>query len=366
MEPFCKITQLKIVPALCALLATGTLSSAAEMIKNADLGGYRVVLESSEGKKEIQYDASGKEIFNSSNANLKIFGGALGNGADGLFGDANGTGTLQLDNLAPAGGGSGVQKRAGTPNAPARLPAVESRTATGTLGDLSKNPWAKRVNTNFPENPAQKTPQKERISMDPRAASTLDNQMKTPDGRKLPFFAGAKKTSGTSDGFNLEEDTILRDFGKLNERYAGKSRDLERAGGFDATDRYEKTITMEKWHSKFSSLGGRKSEKYGETSALAGKEYSAAKIIERNVLENNLTWAHTRESHITVDRKLAQKIVNKYVTSNTFGGGNMRLPSPENTGLSMQDINRYQFRRNHSTDPGLSTVSPGSSEIKKK
>ena len=31
----------------------------------------------------------------------------------------------------------------------------------------------------------------------------------------------------------------------------------------------------------------------------------------------------------------------------------------ESSGFSMQDINRYQFRRNRSSDPGLSVVSPG-------
>ena len=31
--------------------------------------------------------------------------------------------------------------------------------------------------------------------------------------------------------------------------------------------------------------------------------------------------------------------------------------------LSMQDINRYQFRRNRSSDPGLPVVKPGSEEV---
>ena len=34
--------------------------------------------------------------------------------------------------------------------------------------------------------------------------------------------------------------------------------------------------------------------------------------------------------------------------------------------LSMQDINRYQFRRNRSSDPGLPVVKPGSDDVQTK
>jgi len=34
--------------------------------------------------------------------------------------------------------------------------------------------------------------------------------------------------------------------------------------------------------------------------------------------------------------------------------------------LSMQDINRYQFRRNRSDEPGLPVVKPGSDEVQNK
>jgi len=33
--------------------------------------------------------------------------------------------------------------------------------------------------------------------------------------------------------------------------------------------------------------------------------------------------------------------------------------------LSMQDINRYQFRRNRSDEPGLDRVRPGSDKVDK-
>ena len=389
--------------AVSVFFAGAANAFAAGFVKSADVGGYKVVVEGGgvEERKEIQYDSAGNVIYDSRNSNLrKLFGGGEKLDDASLFGGGNGG--LELENLGGAlpkkSAGKNVSEKPGTSLLQAaKIPVSEKKSdksapdsadlageknpADAVAGDTPRkmrSPWAPSLVRKIPPNielkeseNAQKMPaensdvsekklhaEDDSILLDPK--NSLLQQPMTDDGRKLPFYIG-----GSNGGKGqIDPNSTLKNFMKINDGLA-RTRDFGEAVGIETTDRYDNVITMDQWHSKFSSLGARRADNYSRESALGESRYSgASKTFERNVLENDLMWSRSRESRITVDNSLAQKITERYSTGNATKHGAMRLAAPgERGGLSMQDINRYQFRRSHSDEAGLPVVSPGGNGV---
>ena len=116
---------------------------------------------------------------------------------------------------------------------------------------------------------------------------------------------------------------------------------------------------MKEWHSKYSTLGVRRTDRYDVRTERYDARLDAPETLERRLLDNSLMWERSREAQISVNDALARRLVERYTTGTAAGKYDLRLPAPgERTGLSMQDLNRYQFRRSHSTEAGLPVVQP--------
>lgn len=367
--------------AISAFLAAGTPDSAAAgFVKNADVGGYRVIVEGGgvEQRKEIQYDADGNVIYDSRGLNLRQLNkGAIDTSL--LGGDGNG---LEL-NLDPTASGTlstdlpetVSQQENATPqkeNSAGKNPSDDEPEA---VAPRSRSPWAapqkalararkilaerqaaearraKEKKAETKKKTERKTDSDNSVRVDPR--DSLVNQPMTKDGRKMPFYLTGK---GIEEG-DVDPSARLKDFMRLNENYGTtfESDTYE----FEKTERYSNIISMGEWHMKFSSLGEKRTERYGETSEAFSRKFDSPETLERRLLDNSLMWERSRQSHISVNDTLARKLIEKYATGRQSGKFDMRLPAPgERTGLSMQNINRYQFRRSHSDEKGLPAVQP--------
>ncbi|MBR5621932.1 MAG: hypothetical protein IKW49_01965 [Opitutales bacterium] len=364
------------------LTAAGTLDAvAAGFVKNADVGGYRVIVEGGgvEARKEIQYDADGNVIYDSRGINLQnlnkgtIDNSLLGGGLELNLDPTGETDDLpfqQTENEAKADASEKKQttESADTPAETETKPAPQKR--------RFKSPWTvspeviARAQKILAERKAaearSRANEKKRsetsrddddedsdgsISVDPR--NSLVSQPMTKDGRKMPFYLTGKNY----DEGEVDPSAGLKDFMRINENYGNsldrESYDLERNEG------YSNIISMKEWHSKFSSLGAKRSQRYEGTAERFSERFDSPETLERKILDNSLMWTRSRESQITVNESLARRLAEKYTTGSKSGNYDVRLPAPgERTGLSMQDINRYQFRRSHSTESGLPVVQP--------
>lgn len=349
-------------------MAAGTIDVfAAGFVKNADVGGYRVIVEGGgvEARKEIQYDAEGNVVYDSRGINLQslnkgtIDNSLLGGGLD-----------LNLDPTAETPETRLPEKSDGT--TPENTPQNDKKQDAQKDGNAEKPP-ARRFKSPWAVSPeviacaekirderlAREKDEKKRseretakqetsVSVDPR--DSLVHQPTTKDGRKMPFYL-------SNPNGDVDAEGGLKDFMRINENY-GNALDRE-TYELEKNEGYTNIISMKEWHSKFSSLGAKRTQGYEGTAELFSDRTFAPEMLERKILDNSLMWTRTKESHITVNEALARRLSEAYTTGSKSGKYDIRLPAPgERTGLSMQDINRYQFRRSHSSEAGLPAVQP--------
>lgn len=382
-----------------AFAAGAARAFAAGVVKNADLGGYRVVVEGGgvEERKEIQYDANGNVVYDSRGVLFRNL--ERGTVDDSLLGEGL---DLNLDPTADsADDPTGVPEIAVPADAPevaaaseragADVPAENAAEPEAAAPARSRSPWAvspkalaearkilaerraaaarvRAEQARLEAEQARRAPaasetaalgaeddspaslSDDSVFVDPRNA--LVSQPMTEDGRKMPFYL----QRGDAD-VGVDPAGGLKNFMKVNERYAGS---IEREGyELERNEGYDNVIAMKEWHSKYSTLGVRRTDRYDVRTERYDARLDAPETLERRLLDNSLMWERSREAQISVNDALARRLVERYTTGTAAGKYDLRLPAPgERTGLSMQDLNRYQFRRSHSTEPGLPVVQP--------
>lgn len=195
-------------------------------------------------------------------------------------------------------------------------------------------------------------------------AAPVSRSLMTEDGRKLPFTmegrnpASSKRTDGSVDF-----DASLRKVGKESD-LARKRFDTEVAPiGKGKVYSRENLMTLETWHGRYDTYGRRKADLVVEDTLGAGvrpKDMLEVKSIERRTAAVSGSMATIRG----VDARMTTERASAY---------DVRPSSPSDRAapksidqLSMQDINRYQFRRNRSDEPGLPVVKPGSDQVQTK
>ena len=198
------------------------------------------------------------------------------------------------------------------------------------------------------------------------AAAAAPRGMTTADGRPLPFqVTGA--SGKTVDG-SVDADSALRDFGRPNDlterRYPTQSADLSVDPRFSTTQ----TMTLGMWNSRFSGLGSRRSDiVLGDT---LGAEVRAKDTVDIKALERPTSpWSRATAQPSNWEERIGgawdaggRRVARDELTTmgtRAVSGESRRLEQ-----LSMQDINRYQFRRARSDEPGLPVVNPGSEDVR--
>jgi hypothetical protein len=195
------------------------------------------------------------------------------------------------------------------------------------------------------------------------APAPANKEMLTPDGRKLPFSMdgqGAKNVDGSVD-FN----SALRKVGKTSEASEKRFDTTMAPVGKEQVYSRNNLLTLDSWHGRYDTFGRKKSDIAVEDTLGAPvqtKDMVQVKSIDRTTAAVNGSKAEVKawEHHMGVEAN------DRYTGVKSSLQGVLN-PNPKTVDqLSMQDINRFQFRRNRSDEPGLPTVKPGSDSVQTK
>jgi hypothetical protein len=183
--------------------------------------------------------------------------------------------------------------------------------------------------------------------------------MTTPDGRQLPFTlegTGRKEVDGSVD-FSAALKKMTKSSGLMEERYDKTMAPLTKDPRYDRAN----LVTFDSWHGKYDTYGRKKAEV--DLTDTLGAEVRPKDTVEVKSVElPSSPWSRRTAEVKGLDERLTTEKVSRYdVKPLPFAGP----VSKSIDQLSMQDINRYQFRRNRSDDPGLDRVRPGSEKVDK-
>lgn len=172
-------------------------------------------------------------------------------------------------------------------------------------------------------------------------ASMPGNKMVDPS---VDFNSALKKTTKTS---NLME-----------QRFDTKSAELNK----DTPYSRDNVLTFDTWHGKYDTFGRKKAEVEVEDN-FDRKEPRDKTMFEVKAIERpEVSWSGQRAEIKGLDERMTTEKNSRYDV--TPQPASERMAPKSINQLSMQDINRYQFRRNRSDEPGLPYVKPGSEEVK--
>ena len=192
---------------------------------------------------------------------------------------------------------------------------------------------------------------------------TVSSGMTTSDGRKVPFALSGNGGSKQVDS-SVDFNSALKNTSKMS-NVGDKKFDTNMAD-LNSNTPYsrENIITFDTWHGKYDVYGRKKAEvdvaDTFDRGELRGKNLIEVKSIEQQPAE----WSGKVANVQGVDNRLTTEKNTRYDV--TPSSPSDRVISKTVDQLSMQDINRYQFRRNRSDAPGLPVVRPGSDEVKNK
>ena len=192
---------------------------------------------------------------------------------------------------------------------------------------------------------------------------TVSTGMTTSDGRKVPFALSGNGGSKQVDS-SVDFNSALKNTTKMS-NVADKKFDTNKAE-LNSNTPYsrENIITFDSWHGKYDVYGRKKAEvEVADTfdrGELKNKNLIEVKSVERQTAELSGRLAEVKG----IDTRLPNDKNSRYDV--TPSSPSDRVISKTVDQLSMQDINRYQFRRNRSDAPGLPVVKPGSDEVQNK
>jgi len=198
----------------------------------------------------------------------------------------------------------------------------------------------------------------------PAPAPAPKQTIKTADGRNVPFSMEGKGIGKSVDDavdFNAGLKKASKASGLMEQRFEKSMSSIGKEQVYSRNN----LLTLETWHGRYDNIGRKKSDielKDTLGAPVRPKDTVEVKSIDRIMSPVGGTKAEVKdwEQHMGIETNA--KFTG--VRSNWQG----RLSSDPKTvdQLSMQDINRYQFRRNRSSDPGLPVVKPGSDDVQTK
>ena len=191
----------------------------------------------------------------------------------------------------------------------------------------------------------------------------VSSGMTTSDGRKVPFALSGNGGSKQVDS-SVDFNSALKNTSKMS-NIADKKFDTNKAD-LNTNTPYsrENIITFDAWHGKYDIYGRKKAEvelvDTFDRGELKSKNLIEVKSIDRQSAE----WSGKVATIKGMDDRLSTDKNSRYDVAPSSPSD--RVISKTVDQLSMQDINRYQFRRNRSDTPGLPVVKPGSDEVQNK
>jgi len=196
------------------------------------------------------------------------------------------------------------------------------------------------------------------------AAAEAKQVIKTADGRTVPFsLEGKGMGKGVDEAvdFNAGLKKASKSSGLMGERFEAGMSTIGKEQVYSRNN----LLTLDTWHGRYDSIGRKKSDiELTDTlgAPVRPKDTVEVKSVDRIKSSVSGTKAEVQDWEERMGIESNAKFTG--VRSNWQGRLN---PDPKTVDqLSMQDINRFQFRRNRSSDPGLPVVKPGSEDVQTK
>ncbi len=196
----------------------------------------------------------------------------------------------------------------------------------------------------------------------PPAARKVDQTIRTADGRTVPFALQGEGTGKVVEGdvdVNAGLKRASKASGLLEQRYEAGMAPIGKEQVYNRNN----LVTLDTWHGRYDTLGRKKADI--ELTDGLGAEVRPKDTIEvKSVARTNATVNGAKAEIMAWEERMGVASDERYTGVKSDWQGRLN-PSPKTVEqLSMQDINRYQFRRNRSDEPGLPAVKPGSDAVK--
>lgn len=198
----------------------------------------------------------------------------------------------------------------------------------------------------------------------PAPAPVPKQSIKTADGRTVPFTIEGKGIGKSVDDavdFNSALKKASKSSGLMEQRFEKSMSTIGKEQVYSRNN----LVTLDTWHGRYDTIGRKKSDielKDTLGAPVHPKDTVEVKSVDRIKSAVSGTKAEVKDWEERMGIETNAKFTG--VKSNWQGRLN---PDPKTVDqLSMQDINRYQFRRNRSSDPGLPVVKPGSDDVQSK
>ena len=193
-------------------------------------------------------------------------------------------------------------------------------------------------------------------------APKVDQTIRTADGRTVPFALQGQGAGKGVDGavdMNSALKRASKASGLLEQRYEAGTAPIGKEQVYNRNN----LVTLDTWHGRYDTLGRKKAEI--ELADGLGAEVRPKDTIEvKSVARTNSTVNGAKAEIKAWEERMGVVSDERYTGVKSGWQGRLN-PSPKTVEqLSMQDINRYQFRRNRSDEPGLQAVKPGSDAVK--
>lgn len=201
-------------------------------------------------------------------------------------------------------------------------------------------------------------------SVAPLPAPAPNKPFKTADGRTVPFSIEGKGIGKSVDDavdFNASLKKVSKTSGLMEQRFEKSMSTMGKEQVYSRNN----LITLDTWHGRYDTIGRKKSDielKDTLGAPVRPKDTVEVKSVERIKSAVSGTKAEVKDWEERMGIETNAKFSG--VKSNWQGRLNAEPKTVDQ--LSMQDINRYQFRRNRSSDPGLPVVKPGSEDVQSK
>ncbi len=196
------------------------------------------------------------------------------------------------------------------------------------------------------------------------AAPKVDQTIRSADGRNVPFalldLETGKAVDGTVD-VNAGLKRASKASGLMEQRFEAGNAPIGKEQVYNRNN----LVTLDTWHGRYDTLGRKKAEI--ELADGLGAEVRPKDTIEVKSVARKDATANGAKAEIEAWEQRMGVVSDARYAGKQSGWQGRLNPAPKTIEqLSMQDINRYQFRRNRSDEPGLPAVKPGSDAVQTK
>ena len=191
------------------------------------------------------------------------------------------------------------------------------------------------------------------------AAPAAEAPAETP--RAAAFAREEKSAAASEEDGVVDDEALLKKFSsrKAPDAFGVSSENFRKVLNAEADDRFFEPFSLREWQGS-TAFGMRRFSSETDAFEMRSAERADDGNFEAGLFETRSALAGERMFVRDGDGLFEVRLNERFSAAERTIANGLARPLRETSGFSMQDINRYQFRRNRSSDPGLPVVSPDS------